>query len=359
MRFVRPVLLAAIALLLAGGCSAVGTTSLRNGRPAYNDAIVASNNEQILAMIVRMRYQEPAGLLAVASVTANVRVQASVGTEAGFGPESNFSGNLVPLRAGALYEENPTISYVPVQGPQYLRQMLSPLPLDLVVLLLSAVGETPSTMSLLVREANDLRNPIFLGAEGGENRRFEELAGLLAAMQRRGAVVWAEDETADSPFMLVLRGAGEAHAAEVLRLHALLGLDPPAEPEGIVVLDIRMGIGAVAASEIELRTRSAFDLLKIAAASMEIPDEHLASGRAAPLPPIGPIGSLMRIRCSRSRPAHALVAVEHDGWWHWIDANDGASKQAFRIIEVVSMARIADTVSARSAQPVLTVPVSR
>lgn len=60
-----------------------------------------------------MRHGLPAvlpGLLAVASVTANVRIQANVGAQFGVGPESNYSGNLVPLRAGALYEENPTIS---------------------------------------------------------------------------------------------------------------------------------------------------------------------------------------------------------------------------------------------------------
>lgn len=105
---------------------------MRNGRAMYNRAMVATNNEQILDMIVRTRYEETAGLLAVQSITANVRVQGSVSAQFGIGPDSNFTGNLVPLSAATLYEENPTISYVPIQGEKYLRQLLAPLPLDLV-----------------------------------------------------------------------------------------------------------------------------------------------------------------------------------------------------------------------------------
>ena len=110
----------------------------------------------------RIRYREPYGLLAVASITANVRIRTTVGAQFGVGPESNFSGNLVPLSAGVLYEENPTISYTPVEGQQYLRQMLSPLLLDLVVLLLSATGDSPGTLTFLIKEINGIRNPEFV-----------------------------------------------------------------------------------------------------------------------------------------------------------------------------------------------------
>ena len=114
MRHSLPPALLSIIGLMVVGCSVAGTTAIRNGRAAYNAVMVATNNEQLLTMIVRMRYQEPSSLLAVASITANVRIQATVGAQVGVGPESSFSGNLVPLSAGALYEENPTISYTPV-----------------------------------------------------------------------------------------------------------------------------------------------------------------------------------------------------------------------------------------------------
>ena len=50
----------------------------------------------------------------MASVTANVRVATNASINVGIGPEEYFAGNLVPLSGGVAYEENPTISYIPV-----------------------------------------------------------------------------------------------------------------------------------------------------------------------------------------------------------------------------------------------------
>lgn len=88
----------------------------------------------MLLSIVRGRYGETFSLLAVRGVHANVRFRTNADVNAGFGPEADYDGNLVPFSGGVAYEENPTIAYAPVQGEQYLRQLLSPIPLDILVL---------------------------------------------------------------------------------------------------------------------------------------------------------------------------------------------------------------------------------
>jgi hypothetical protein len=344
---------------MVAGCAVAGTTAIRNGRAAYNEAMVATNNEQLLAMIVRMRYQEPYGLLAVASITANVRIQASVGAQFGVGPESNYSGNLVPLSAGALYEENPTISYTPVEGQQYLRQMLSPLPLDFAVLLLSALGDSPRTMTLLIKEINGIRNPEFVtDPSAAADDRFAQVAELFASLHRRGSLTWTQEPGETDAFTLLLRGEGADYVQEVTQLHELLGLEKPRRPEEIFTVRVVLGVGVPEADFIELRTRSVYDLFQIAAAAVDVPAEHLESGMAPPLSPRGPAAAQIHIRRSAGRPSNAMAAVEHHGWWYSIDSTDGQSKETFRILEAIVTARIADTVD-RSAMPVLTVPVSR
>src|SRR5262249_61466568 len=57
----------AIPVLAASGCALLGTASLRIGRTAYNDTILTTDSQQLLATIVRMRYGEPSSLLAVSS----------------------------------------------------------------------------------------------------------------------------------------------------------------------------------------------------------------------------------------------------------------------------------------------------
>ena len=77
----------------------MGPTALGVGRGAYNDVISRSGSEQTLGLIVRLRYSDPIGLLAVASVTAGLKFNAEAKTEVGFGPRANYAGALVPLDA--------------------------------------------------------------------------------------------------------------------------------------------------------------------------------------------------------------------------------------------------------------------
>jgi len=67
----------------------VGPTAIRSGRLAYNDAITETNNQQLLMNVIHNRYEE--------------------------------RENLVPFSAGAVYEENPTISYTLVDGENYAK----------------------------------------------------------------------------------------------------------------------------------------------------------------------------------------------------------------------------------------------
>lgn len=345
--------------LVMDACAVLGPPAIRGSRAAYNDAIIVTDNQQVLAMMVRMRYGEPSGLLAVSSVTANLNVQANVGTEIGVGPDKNYEGNLTPLSAGVAYEENPTISYTPVQGEKYLRQFLSPLPIDLTVLLLGALGDSPQVMTLLCRSINGIQNPEFLTTDAGAaDPRFARIVALVAELSRRGEAAWVEIASNPPAFALALNGDDETYTQRLRELYGLLGLDPPPDPDATITLPARLGFGKSDEQAIRLRTRSLWELFTIAAASVEIPEEHVQSGLAVPLPPVGAPGKSIRIRGSESRPRQAMIAVKHHGWWYFIDGTDAGSKLTFRILESLMSVRMAEAVEHKGT-PILTVPVSR
>jgi hypothetical protein len=351
---------ALISALGSAGCGLIGPTSIRGSRAAYNEAIISTNNQQVLGMIVRIRYGEPTGLLAVSSITANMQIRANAGAEFGIGTESNYQGNLVPLAAGFAYEENPTISYTPVQGEKYMRQLLAPVPLDLTMLLLGSLRSSPQAMTLLVRSINGMRNPDFLWTPSVEaDPRFERLVALLAQMAREGRLTWGQESGSDSSFVLAITGAAGALDPQLTGLFDLLGFPGPEEFDGVLTLPVRQGIGKPGKPAIRLETRSLYDLFQIAAASVEVPEEHLESGRAPRLPPPGPVGRSIQIRRTKDRPDGAVAEVRHHGWWYSIDGTDTASKLTFRVVESLMSVRIADTVQHGKATPVLTVPVSR
>jgi hypothetical protein len=154
-RIVRPNSVVVVLRTILGalcGCAVVGPTSISMGRADYNEAINKTDDAQMLMSIVRGRYGETFSLLAVTGVAANVRFGTNAGVNVGFGPDENFAGNLVPFSGGLAYEENPTITYAPVQGAQYVRQLLSPIPLDILLLLVRAMPEPGQIITLLVKK---------------------------------------------------------------------------------------------------------------------------------------------------------------------------------------------------------------
>lgn len=346
---------------IAAGCSRLGPSSIRGGRMAYNDAIVATGNEQVLAMIVRMRYEEPAGLLAVASVTAGVRIQGSVAGQFGVGASSNYAGNLVPLTAGMTYEESPTITYTPVQGETYLRQLLTPVPLDLTILLMNATGDSTMCATLLVRRINGVRNDDNApgAAAAGESSQFARIVELLASLHRRGWLMWAQEAGEKPSIAMLLQGEGDEYVQQVRELHDALHLSAPQHVDQPITIPVYLGVGPRPAEAIEIVTRSAYDLFQVASAGVDVPVEHVESGLARPMANAGLASRYVHIVRTESRPADALVAIRHHGWWYSIDSRDQETKAAFRMLEALMSARIADSASTKSAMPILTIPAAR
>lgn len=352
----RGLALARWSLLLGlAGCGTVGPTLLRNGRGVYNEAIAATDDEQLLGVIVSGRYAENTGLLTVASVTASVTLSGEGAAQFGVGPDENYAGNLVPLGVGAFYEENPTITYVPVQGQKYLTQLLSPLSLDLFLLLVTGLDAPDWACTLLLERINGIRNDAFVLDSARPDERFERVARLTAELLRAGCVTWVQDaESKASSFYFT--DYDPSQGDQVRELFSLLGLDAP-EPFGSdVTVPVVMGVGR-APDEIRVDIRSLHDLLAIAEAATEVPAEDVMAGSAKGYPPLGVVGSGLRFRRAESAPPGATVAVERDGWWYFIDGEDLPTKRYFRMIQTLTSLLMSEY--GDQNVPVLTLPVAR
>ena len=86
-------------LCIASGCNAIGPRAIESGRPLYNRVISETNAEQVLSLIVRIRYGNSAGMMKVASVTASIDASSKIQADAGVGAQENYDGNLLPVSA--------------------------------------------------------------------------------------------------------------------------------------------------------------------------------------------------------------------------------------------------------------------
>jgi len=209
----------------------VGPAALGGGRAAYNDVVNQTEDEQILAAIVRLRYDQTFGLLAVTSITANISVRSSVDAEAEIGSGGSFEGSTVG--AGVLYEENPTISYVPVRGEVFVERMLAPLSADQTLLLSRMSTQDFEPLQLLVRRVNGLNNPLFARADPGAG--FDRFIVLFRRLREQGVLDLVASP--DGEHQAFIHDVNQSQVGEVNELLATLGIHREMQPgSGIVTI---------------------------------------------------------------------------------------------------------------------------
>ncbi|MEA3292374.1 MAG: hypothetical protein U9Q71_08775 [Pseudomonadota bacterium] len=276
----------ASALLLAG-CTLAGPNVIRSGRLSYNDAITETNNQQMLLVSVRNRYAEESSLLAVASVTANVRVITGAAVHLVFGNVEDYSGNLAPFSANGVYEENPTIFYVPVQGQQYLQQLTSPVSIGVLAQLTATLADPAPVYGALVSSVNGIDNPDFYSPSVDPDPRFGRVVSIMTELTRRHLLHWVEDAQHPGAFSVVIDGYAPTYAAEVDVLLRLLGLTAQKDPSQAVVLPVFLALDGRDSGAIGITTRSVLRLIEILSAAVEVPQQDEDDGFATDYPPLG------------------------------------------------------------------------
>ena len=351
---IRSTLLIVGALAICS-CNVIGPQAISGGRGVYAEVINRTADEEILNVIVRMRYDETFGMISVASVTANLRFSAQIGTNIGVGSSDNYAGNLVPLAAGVAYEENPTISYVPLSGEDFMRRMLSPAQLNELLLVSPHVKRSGHVFDLVIRSINGLKNLLLEQKASPDFTRFLELYGRL----RRADVLNIIYRT-EKGYFGEFSNYEDEHGDSVRELLDLLDIEVKLDGSTIT-LPILVGYGH-SVDAINLQLRSAYEILQLFGAGIEIPSAHLESGIVESIPwPVPEERRFITIRSSEknwlnSRPENTSVAIYFHDRWFYISATDIQSKRAFVWLRTFIGMRLADPAATRQA-PVITIPV--
>jgi len=355
----RKLIAACIIGSLLAGCSVTGPSAIRSGRLSYNEAITETHNQQMLMTIIHNRYLEQGSLLAVASVTANVRVATEASVQLGFGNSDNYSGNLVPFGASAIYEENPTISYTPVEGQQYLHQLMSPLPLAVLAQLAGTMADPAPVYTALVSSVNGIYNPDFLFSSVEPDPRFGRFVTIMTELTQMHRLHWAEDPQHAGKFSIIIDHYAPTYTARVNELLGLLGLPATKNHSPPVVLPVSLALDGRDTAGMGVTTRAVFRLMEVLSAAVELPEQDRNNGAATDYPPPGMLGKALRIHYSKVKPDRAAVTVQHRDGWFSIDDNDKATKGFFRLLGALWSVTMAESAARGTATPVLTVPVSR
>lgn len=329
-------------LLLVGllsGCTSIGPTSVARDRFDYTSAVADSWKRQMLLNIVKIRYGDAPIFLDVASIINQYQLttdlNASFGWQFPSGPGVGFQ-NSQRVGVDANFVDRPTITYTPLTGEKFARNLMTPVKPATVMSLVEGGYPIDLVFRILVHSINGIQNQF-----GGSARmrhadpEFYQVLDKLRTIQSSGAValrVKKEDDR--DALMMVFRKRVDKDVEELGKdVRRTIGL----KEEGG---EFRVVYGSAPSSneEVALLTRSIIEVLSDISATIEVPSEHVAEKRVPPTMESegdGIRGTMIRIRCTKERPTDDFAAVPYRDRWFWVDDRDYQSKKLFSFLMFV------------------------
>ncbi len=346
------------------GCASIGPRQIKVDRSLYNDAITATDEEQLLRNIVRLRHLEPPSFLKINSITSSHTLGSSMtgGFALGISPEGKApSASLTP---GINFSDSPTISYAPVNNSDFIKEILAPIQLDKLALLLYGGMHDPNLIFKLAIssiagidnaiDASDLK--IISEPEFGEFYHVVDLLHHLAEKKGARIVPVSLDKISTIAIRIFPKFRDSPEAKELKQILAI-----PDEYQDIVLID-RPEIKLPNSAFVE--TRSIMGILIRLSHSVEVPEDEIKSKRALryhvnhkiydwePM-----MDGLIKIRCSKSQPDDAFIRVKLHGFWYYINLSDFDSLATFGFLNALTVLSAGNSLNGSGEQPIMTIPV--
>ncbi|MEM7543155.1 MAG: hypothetical protein AAF384_16445 [Pseudomonadota bacterium] len=353
---IRGVVLAMMWLTLTG-CSQFGPSVIAGSRTDYNLAMRETESEQMLLNLVRLRYRDPSYFLEAAALNTQFSIAPSAEISSTFDFDGATSNG---VRGRFAFEEKPTVTYTPLQGEKFVRQVMSRVALETILLLDAGGWNIDRVLRLTVEKLNGLDNaPRASGptpTDAPQYASFLRAVGLIAELERgeNVSILYRVNESSGS---YVLRLNPLAQSAQLQELRELLGLSAEQNEYRITVNE-----ATHRPDTINLQTRSFMGVLYFLSQGVSVPGSDLSSGRVTQtLDDSGNAfdwsqvtAGLLAVQSSAQAPKNPAVALDYRGHWFYIDDSDLDSKSTFSLLGLLYALQSKGN---QSAAPVLTLPV--
>lgn len=321
-----------IALLVAS-CASVGPATIPRDRFDYSSAIVESWKRQMLLNIVRLRYGDPPVFLDVASVINQYTLESLV-SATGANATVLSGESIYGVGANVRFADRPTITYHPLTGEKFTRELLTPIPPVALMSLIQAGYPAAFIFRIAVRSINGItnRSDIMLMQHPGDPE-FVQLLDALGRLQQSDAVgMRIKDLDGDRHAVIFIRAEdiGQQEIEDSRTVRRLLGI-----PGNTLELKLVFGSVPAAPDELAILSRSLLEMMLELSADADIPPEHLTDGRATPTTEHPDTEPLMHIKVQTDRPDDAYAAVPFQDHWFWIDNTDLRSKRVMAFMMIL------------------------
>jgi len=335
-----PVLLGILsACITLSSCSSIGPKKVPLDRSHYNHSLTESWKEQILLNIVKIRYVEPLFFVDVGEIVAGYSLE--TGAELGFSrsmfdlPGTSDSSTF-QLGMSGKFTDRPTITYRPMTGDVFLKGIMSPIPLQNILMGMDSGVSASFLMRFGVRNINGVRNEALRTDKNvPAESSFQRAVDIISRLQLLGTLhvttrVVPPRKIPGLFLSLGDNGTSPDVAALVMELQTLLDLDP-------AISSYALAAGTTPPNDrcIALQTYSLMQILAIVAARVQIPEEDVVTQCATPGFEGRSGNSILdsiEIHASTKQPEKTFAAIRFHDHWFWVDDHDLTTKRVFSFI---------------------------
>lgn len=342
LRALLPVL--PVLALLLGGCASIGPRAIAVNRPAYNLAVQQTNDQELLLNLVRLLYRDTLYFTTVERVAASMDFNQSYNLGSVFSRSRPSLGRQTLNRSLSLgstvsLNDRPTVFYAPIEGERFVRQMMTPMNPQLLLMLVKSGWSIDRVFLVAVQDMNGLKNaPTAAGLRPSrepEFRAFQEAARLLRALQREQLLELATVPVSGGQGLELRFVRTAAERPETARLRELLGLAAGQDRFRIVT-----GVEAPDPNTIAITTRPLLSALSYVAQGIEAPLPHLLAGMVrrtvradqSPFDWSELLHDVFQVHSSAEEPAEASVVIFYRGYYFFIPDSDLETKSTFVLL---------------------------
>jgi hypothetical protein len=309
----------------------LGARKIVPDRMEYIQEISESWKKQMLYNIVKLRYFDPPTFLDVSSIISQYAIENQVNADGRWYWPST-SGAYAGIGGYSRYSDKPTITYTPLSGNKFTKNLLTPIPPIALINLIQSGWAIDIILSLGVKTINGISNSFAAMGSNVKKEDFNRVVQAMRKIQLAGASDIRVEKVNDKEsivFVISDSDKKEMFRQEIDDIRRILKIKPEINSYKIV-----FGSLANSDDEIALLTYSMLEMMLEAASKIEVPEKHIIEKRVKETGSFYDDGSQTRIYSSRDKPKDAFAAIRYQNYWFYIDNKDIASKRNFALMMI-------------------------
>ncbi len=358
--------------LLFASCSVTSKTALEGsgGRNAYNLVLQATNSEQMLLNLIRLRFFDSPYFLDVDSITTQFTYRTSVAPKI---PIPGFNRNN-PFTIGGDFSwtSQPTIQFTPLEGQDFAKQLLTPIDLKTIQQLILSGWDIDLIFKIVIQSFDEFLNAPEAAAPIPEYapryEQFFEVTKLLRYFQMRSALKvgvkccpkiepsQAQVNSGESKEILQLAfPEGDTESEKLASFFSDVH-----KSEGHYVVNLELGYNSH--GKIGIIPRSILSSMYYLSLGIDVPEEdikkhHVVETLAETGEPFDwkrIIGELIEVKSSGQEPKSSYISVKYKDSWYYIEDSDILSKRTFLLLLQLYNLQAKES---KMPPPILTLPI--